>query len=140
MPKAPYKRASRVADQIRMEVADILIRKSKDPRLQVVTVTEVDLSPDLRLARIYVTMLPQGADEEQVMQGLAKATGYIRGELARRLALRYSPELVFYKDTSGPRGDRILMLLDQLHTAQPEGRSDTDALQSDEPTILKKEA
>ncbi len=129
-----------MADQIRMEVSDILIRKSKDPRLRAVTVTDVDVSPDLRLARIYVTTFPQGADDTQVMQGLAKATGYIRGELARRLALRYSPELVFFKDTSGPRGDRILMLLDQLHAAQPEDQFDSEALQADEPTTLNKEA
>jgi ribosome-binding factor A len=112
--KTAYKRAIRVADQIRMEVADILMRRSKDPRLGFVTVTDVELTNDLRLARIFVTTGPDGRDEAEVFAGLAKAMGFIRAELGRRLHLRYTPELIFLKDTSGPRGDRVLNLLDSL--------------------------
>jgi ribosome-binding factor A len=97
-----------------MEVADILMRKTKDPRVHDVTVTDVELTNDLRIARIYVTTLLEGDAEREVFSGLAKAAGYIRGELGRRLTLRYTPELEFYKDESGPRGDRILSLLDSL--------------------------
>lgn len=116
MAKTAYKRATRVADQIRMEVADILMRKSKDPRLGFVTVTDVELTSDLRLARIFVATWPDGQAEAEVFAGLAKAGGFIRAELGRRLHLRYTPELIFQKDTSGPRGDRILSLLDSLGT------------------------
>jgi ribosome-binding factor A len=112
--KTAYKRTDRVADQIRMEVADILMRKTKDPRVHDVTVTDVELTNDLRIARIYVTTLVDAEAERDVFAGLAKAAGYIRGELGRRLTLRYTPELEFYKDESGPRGDRILSLLDSL--------------------------
>ncbi len=112
--KTAYKRTDRVADQIRMEVADILMRKTKDPRVHDVTVTDVELTNDLRIARIYVTTLLDAEAERDVFAGLAKAAGYIRGELGRRLTLRYTPELEFYKDESGPRGDRILSLLDSL--------------------------
>ena len=114
MSKTGYKRSARVADQIRMEVAEILQRKSKDPRLHAVTVTDVELTDDLRLARVYVTTLQEGQQETEVLAGLARAAGFVRSELGRRLSLRYNPELVFLKDTSGPRGDRILALLDGL--------------------------
>ena len=114
MPKTTYKRAERVADQIRMEVADILMRRIKDPRVRSVTVTDVELTSDLRLARIYVTTMERDEGERQVFDGLAKAGGFIRAELGKRLALRYLPDLTFIKDISGPRGDRILQLLDSL--------------------------
>ena len=115
MPKTTYKRAERVADQIRMEVAEILMRRIKDPRVRSVTVTDVELTSDLRLARIYVTTMEREDAERLVFDGLAKAAGFIRAELGKRLALRYLPDLTFIKDISGPRGDRILQLLESLH-------------------------
>jgi ribosome-binding factor A len=115
MPKTTYKRAERVADQIRMEVADILMRRIKDPRVRSVTVTDVELTSDLRLARVYVTTMERDDAERQVFDGLGKAAGFIRAELGKRLVLRYLPDLTFIKDISGPRGDRILQLLDSLH-------------------------
>jgi len=114
MSKAAYKRATRVADQIRAEVADILMRRTKDPRVGFVTVTDVELTNDLRLARIYVATLPEDPHGADALAGLAHAVGFIRAELGRRLRLRYTPELIFQRDLSGPRGDRILTLLDQV--------------------------
>ena len=113
MAKTGYHRADRVADQIRMEVADILMRKIKDPRVQSVTVTDVKLTSDLRIARVFVTTMST-EEERNVFAGLAQASGFVRGELGRRLSLRYLPEIVFAKDVSGPRGDRVLKLLDEL--------------------------
>ena len=115
MAKTGYSRADRVADQIRMEVADILMRKIKDPRVRSVTVTDVELTNDLRIARVFVTALGTDAETKDVFAGLAKARGFVRSELGRRLALRYLPEVVFVKDISGPRADRVLQLLDELH-------------------------
>ena len=123
MSKTAYKRADRVADQIRMEVADILMRKIKDPRVRAVTVTDVDLTADLRIAYVFVTTLEQEAAEREVFAGLAKASGFVRAELGRRLALRYLPEIVFKKDIAGVRGDRILKLLDDLHLDETQGTS-----------------
>ncbi|MGC3975808.1 MAG: 30S ribosome-binding factor RbfA [Nitrospira sp.] len=122
MTKSTYSRAERVADQIRMEVADILMRKIKDPRVRSVTVTDVELTKDLRIARVFVTTMEQNKDERLVFDGLAKASGFVRAELGRRLALRYLPELIFMKDVSGPRADRVLALLDGLH--QDESKDD----------------
>ena len=91
------------------------MRKIKDPRVQSVTVTDVKLTSDLRLARVYVTTMRTKEEERNVFAGLTQANGFVRGELGRRLSLRYLPELVFAKDVSGPRGDRVLKLLDELH-------------------------
>jgi ribosome-binding factor A len=126
MAKATSKRAMRVADQIRMEVAGIIMRKTKDPRVSDVTVTDVELTNDLRLARVYVTTLQDGQAEADAFKGLAKASGFIRAELGQRLHLRYTPELIFQKDLSGPQGDRIRWLLEQVQ-AEAQGRSQPDS-------------
>jgi ribosome-binding factor A len=123
MAKTGYSRADRVADQIRMEVADILMRKIKDPRVRSVTVTDVELTNDLRIARVFVTALGTEAETKDVFAGLAKARGFVRSELGRRLALRYLPEIVFVKDVSGARADRVLQLLDELHV-KPDAEGD----------------
>jgi len=114
MAKTAYSRAARVADQIRIEVADIIMRKTKDPRVASVTVTDVEITNDLRLARVFVTTMLDAEQEREAFVGLGKAAGFIRSELGRRLNLRYTPELVFQKDTAGARGDRILSILDHL--------------------------
>ena len=121
MSKATYKRADRVADQIKIEVADILMRKVKDPRVHDVTVTDVELTGDLRTAYVFVTSMETGEVERNIFSGLSKASGFVRAELGRRLSLRYLPEIIFKKDVSGPRGDRIMQLLEGLHgeTEQP---------------------
>ena len=97
-----------------MEVADILMRKIKDPRVQSVTVTDVKLTSDLRIARVFVTTMGTEEEERNVFAGLTQASGFVRGELGRRLSLRYLPEILFAKDVSGPRGDHVLKLLDDL--------------------------
>jgi len=123
--KSAYKRADRVADQIRMEVADILLRKIKDPRVHSVTVTGVELTADLRIAYIFVTTMETEEAERDIFLGLSKAKGFVRAELGRRLTLRYLPEVIFKKDISGLRGDRVLQLLETLHadTAGTDGDS-----------------
>jgi len=126
MSKTTYKRADRVADQIRMEVADILMRKIKDPRVHDVTVTDVELTGDLRIAHIFVTTLETGEAERDVFTGLSKASGFVRSELGRRLSLRYLPDVIFKKDISGPRGDRIMQLLEGLH-GEPEQQETQDS-------------
>ena len=130
MAKTAYSRAARVADQIRMEVADIIMRKTKDPRVASVTVTDVEITNDLRIARVFVTTLLDAEQEREAFVGLEKAAGFIRSELGRRLNLRYTPELVFQKDTTGPRGDRILSILDHLdEERRKDGTADGPAAQ-----------
>ena len=129
MSKTTYKRADRVADQIRMEVADILMRKIKDPRVHSVTVTGVEVTADLRIAHVFVTTMEKEQAEREVFAGLSKASGFVRAELGRRLALRYLPEIVFKRDETGPRGDRVMKLLDELQPHEPaEAPSSPDEL------------
>lgn len=130
MSKTTYKRADRVADQIRMEVADILMRKIKDPRVHSVTVTGVELTADLRVAHVFVTTMETEQAERDTFAGLSKASGFVRAELGRRLTLRYLPEVIFKKDVSGLRGDRIMRLLDGLHKG---GEKDGAAVLPDGP-------
>jgi ribosome-binding factor A len=121
MSKSSISRATRVADQIRMEVAEILSRKIKDPRVQFVTVTDVKMTADLKIARIYVTALDQEHYEQQTAPGLKSAAGYIRTEVGRRLNLRYTPEIVFYRDTSAEYAHRMEKVLNSLpHTNDDE--------------------
>lgn len=120
-----FKRTDRVSDQIRMEIADILMRKVKDPRVGFVTVTAVDVTADLKQAWVYVTVLQQGAQEAETLEALSRAEGFIRGELGRRLKLRYVPTLTFAKDMSVDRVTRVMSLLDQVNPRQPESGRDT---------------
>jgi ribosome-binding factor A len=114
MPKSTISRATRVADQIRMEVAEILSRKIKDPRVQFVTVTDVQMTADLKIARIYVSTLAPEQYDQQTAPGLKSAVGFVRTEVGRRLNLRYTPEIVFYQDTSAEYANRMEKILDSL--------------------------
>ena len=136
MSKPQYKRAERVADQLRIEVADILAKKSKDPRLHRVTVTDVEVTSDLRIARVYVSTLGQKEDEPSVLKALDSASGFVRSELGRRLELRYTPEVKFWSDTTGPRAERILNLLDSL---PPMGSPDSSKTERDFTTHPERE-
>ncbi len=125
MPKSTISRATRVADQIRMEVAEILSRKIKDPRVQFVTVTEVKMTADLKIARVYVSTLAPEQYNQQTAPGLKSAVGFIRTEVGRRLNLRYTPEIVFYQDTSAEYAERIEKILDSLPPEEPNDSKDS---------------
>ncbi len=127
MAKPTYKRSERVADQLRIEVADILAKKSKDPRLHSVTVTDVEVTKDLRIARVYVSILGSEDDKAGILKALASASGFVRSELGRRLELRYTPEVKFWADSNGPRAERILKILDALPPASSEDSADSEA-------------
>ncbi len=108
-----FKRADRVADQIRMEIADLLIKGAKDPRFQWVSVTAVEVSDDLRQARVFVAIIGQ-QDNKKILLGLKRASGFIRAELSRRLPLRRVPEIIFFTDTGSGKVSDLLMLMDQI--------------------------
>jgi ribosome-binding factor A len=112
-----------------MEVAEILMRRVKDPRLDAVTVTDVEMTSDLRMARVYVTTLQPDQDEALLLASLERAAGFVRAELGRRLQLRYTPEVSFHLDVSGPRGDAILKLLDTVRPEAPEDAGGDERLQ-----------
>ena len=119
-----FKRTDRVSDQMRMEIADILMRRVKDPRVGFVTMTAVDVTADLRQAWVYVTVLQGGTQETETLDALSRAQGFIKGELGRRLKLRYVPDLKFVKDTSIDRVTRVLNLLDEVRPKQAGSKDD----------------
>jgi ribosome-binding factor A len=110
----PTRRQERVSGQIHRELSQLLIREVRDPRLAEVTITEVRVTPDLQLARVYFTVLG-GAEEEKAAQaGLESAGGYLRTQLAARVKLRLAPELAFEPDRSTEYARHIDELLDQI--------------------------
>lgn len=107
-------RSERVADLIRRELAGLLEREVKDPRVGFVTVTGVELTPDLRSARVAVTILGEAPQQQDSLKGLAAAQGFLRHELAKRLGLRHTPTLEFHLDRTLESEQRIEELLRQM--------------------------
>jgi ribosome-binding factor A len=103
-----------VADLIRKELALLLEREVKDPRVGFVTVTRVEMTPDLRSARVAVTIFGDGAQEKESLKGLAAAQGFLRHELAQRLGLRHTPLIEFNRDRTLESEQRIEELLRQI--------------------------
>ncbi|MFA9404847.1 MAG: 30S ribosome-binding factor RbfA [Anaerolineales bacterium] len=118
-------RARRVGERIQEELAILLIRNVADPRLNMVTITEVDVDRELAYATIYVTASGGEEREEEVLEGMESASGYFKSELATRIQLRAFPQLRFRWDVAHERGQRIEELLDSLKTegGQPEGEA-----------------
>ncbi|KAF0098775.1 MAG: 30S ribosome-binding factor RbfA [Thiobacillaceae bacterium] len=103
-------RSRRVAEQIRHELADIVLREMKDPRVAGVSFTAVDVSSDLEHAKVWFTTFQ--ADHEAARQGLAHAAGFLRTELAHRMRMRTVPKLGFQYDESVERGAHLSHLID----------------------------
>lgn len=113
-------RHERVAEEIHHEISAMLAGELKDPRLAgLVFITEVRVAPDLKQARVYVTIEGSAAEQAAAMKGLTAAAGFIRHELVERLQLRRAPELLFLLDRSEEYGDRIDELLRQVKKEKP---------------------
>lgn len=110
-----FKRADRVADRIKVEMANLLLKEVRDPRIGTLTITGVKVSDDLRTARIFFVEMGKESCSQEVLTGLGKAKGFLRRELGRRLQLRHVPELIFTYDPSFAYGSRIDSLLMEIH-------------------------
>jgi ribosome-binding factor A len=110
----PSRRPQRLALQIQHEISLILSRDMKDRRLGFVTITGVDLSADLRHARVFVSILGSEAEKKDSLETLNHAAGWIRHELGQRIRVKFLPELVFRADSSQDYGDRIDRLLEEI--------------------------
>ena len=114
----PSNRIGRINEEIQRELA-ALIPTVKDPRVSgMISVTAVEATPDLKFAKIYISALDKGG-EEQVLKGLKSASGYLRRELGRSLNLRYTPELTFVRDDSINKGAHILEMLRDPEVVKP---------------------
>lgn len=120
-----HKRTDRVGDLMRIEIADLLLRKVKDPGIGFVTVTGVRVSPDLRHATVFVSLLDEGRAVAETLAALERAAGFIRGELGRRLRLKYTPELTFTHDTTPRQAAHIEAVLEELSGERSEADGET---------------
>jgi len=111
MPRE-FSRNQRLGNQILRSLNELLRFDTKDPRLEGVSLTSVDLSRDLSVARIYFSILDPSADAAPVQQGLEKASGFLRAKLGQAIKVRHVPELRFEHDDSAAEGQRISDLID----------------------------
>jgi ribosome-binding factor A len=118
-------RGVRVADQIQRDLAEIIAYELKDPRVGMITLTEVQVTPDYAHAKVFFTMLADNPDAVQnTVAGLRKAAGFIRGQLGRRLTIHTIPELHFVHDTSTARGIELSKLIDEANATRAKDSED----------------
>ncbi len=107
-------RQEKLGELIAAELSDLLRNRVKDPRVGFASITRVEVSGDLRHAKVFVSVMGTPEEQAATMKGLRNATGYLRHELAERIVLRYMPEINFRLDTSIEEGARILELIRQV--------------------------
>ena len=108
------RRQRRVAELVHRELSLLLMHQARDPRLAGVTITEVRVTPDLMVARVYFTVLGDAGQDKEALAALERANGFLRPQLAGQVRLRSVPELIFELDTSAAYGRRIDDLLAQI--------------------------
>ncbi|HEY3284565.1 MAG TPA: 30S ribosome-binding factor RbfA [Armatimonadota bacterium] len=109
------RRTEKVEEVLRDIVSEILLREMKDPRLGFLTITGVQVSPDLRSAHIYYSVLGDEAQQKTTADALRRASGFVRTQVGRRTTFRFVPELDFRYDPSVQHGSRVMELLEQVH-------------------------
>jgi len=109
-----FKRSDRVKEVIREEISQMLMGAIKDPRIGFATLTRVELSDDLRNAKIFVSVMGSEEEKKKTIKGLESASGFIRSELRKRMRLKFIPEIIFRLDTSIEHGEKIARILDEL--------------------------
>ncbi|GAA0612196.1 MULTISPECIES: 30S ribosome-binding factor RbfA [Virgibacillus] len=108
-------RANRVAEQMKKEMGDLISKKIKDPRVGFVTVTDVEVTGDLQQAKVFISVLGDEQEKHDTLVGLAKAKGFIRSEIGKRIRLRKTPEITFEFDEALEHGNRIEKILRDLN-------------------------
>jgi ribosome-binding factor A len=126
--KSIPQRGRRVADQIQRDLSEIISMELKDPRVGMVTLTEVQVTPDYAHAKVYFTLLKDSPDAVRgTLEGLNKAAGFLRNQLGKRLHIHTLPQLHFIHDTSTLRGMAMSALIDQaMATTRPLEAENTD--------------
>ena len=109
----PSGRAQKLADLMQREVSDLLRLELRDPRVGMITITSVDVSPDLSHAKVFFTLLEKQKLEE-TLKGLKRSAGFLRSQLAKRIQMYTTPELRFIYDESVERGDHLSRLIDSV--------------------------
>ena len=120
MPRE-FTRYQRLGNQVLRTLADLLRLEVKDPRVRGVALTAVDLSRDLSVARVYFSLLDPDEDPVAALEGLQRATGFLRGRLGKALKIRHVPELRFAHDDSAEEGLRLSALIEQTVSHEDRG-------------------
>ena len=118
MPKQDNPRAKRLGEQIQRELTELLRRDIKDERIGNVTITAVNVSGDLRTARVYYLVFGKDGADRKVQRGLESASGFLRNALSKSLMIRFTPTLTFELDTSIEHGVRLTQLINSLKTTK----------------------
>ena len=127
----PTRRQRRVSELIHRELGLLLLRQVRDPRLSGVTITSVEVTPDLLLARVRFSVLGEPEEEEEAMAAFQHAGGFLRTQLAARVQLRSAPELVFSVDKSTAYARRIDELLEQVRQSNGLEASAVEPIEGD---------
>ena len=107
-------RQEKLAEELRKEISSIIQKEVKDPRLGFVTITRVEMTQDLRYAKIFFSVLGEDKEYKKTRQALDSALGFIRSLIAQRVKLRFAPEIVFKEDRSSEYSIKIQKLLDEI--------------------------
>ena len=108
-----FSRSARIVEQIRRELAELIRLELKDPRVRLVTLTDVEITPDYAHAKIFYTSLAAAADQPEIAAGLRRSSSFLRRELGKRIKIHHLPELHFVYDVSVERGTYLSNLIDQ---------------------------
>ena len=119
------RRMAKANDLIRREISELILREVRDPRLSgLLSITRVETSPDLKYAKVFVSLMGSDEEKRQAEEGLAAASGFLRRGLGDRLVLRYVPQLTFRLDDSIEEGSRMLELIRQVAPTDADTEAD----------------
>ncbi len=121
------KRAVKVGDQIMKEISLLVIEHVKDPRVRGVTITGINLSNDLKRARVFFSLIGDKEDVLKAKKGLDSAKGFIKREIGRNMSLRYVPEIIFVHDPSLESGSHMETLFEKIKSDGSRSSSETDS-------------
>jgi ribosome-binding factor A len=113
-----YKRADRVSDLLKKEISQLLLREVKDPHIGFITITDVEVSKDLQIAKVYYTILGDEKQLRESAQALKRVSRFIKRQLGKRLRMRYIPDIIFKYDHSLEYGNRIDDILSHLENSE----------------------
>lgn len=125
-------RQEKLGEQIAIEVSDLLRTRVKDPRVGFASITHVEVSGDLRHAKIFVSVMGEEEDKKSTMEALRHASGFLRHEMAGRLTLRFMPEIVFKLDSSIEQGSHILSLIREMEKEKTEASTSSEGVHEPE--------
>lgn len=111
-------RPRRVGEQVRKEIASLLMKGLKDPRIGFVSVMEVRMSPDLAYANVYVSLFGSESERDSSLIGLRQAAGWIRKQIGQRLRLKQTPEIRFFEDTTLDEAERLEEVFREIHAEE----------------------